>query len=332
MHLRKLHQRPLEWDNLIKAYSSKNLFHESAWLDFLGDAFPFVSIDYLEIITNKNVVGYFPAVRMTKFLISMYSSPHYFGYMSPLFDRDVDQAKLLGAVLKYGRDKGISRIDLCNDAIDPAVVMAAGFTQHSNVTHVCPLDGGEKSVWNNMIGTCRTRIRKAEKSGLVVRVAHDPGFIDDFYPLFAKMLVGKGLKPGYNIGQAKALFHRLHAADRLFALRVEYQGKLIGTAFYPHDDRAMYYGDSAYEPDSLQYCPNNLLHWTAIRMAIERKIPEFNMGGGPVPSLFTTKFGGGLRPLLTYQKNLIPLFHQTYTAYSFFKQNGYKLLEKFTNP
>ena len=98
----------------------------------------------------------------------------------------------------------------------------------------------------------------------------------------------------------------LTPADRLFSVRVKYQGQVIGAAFYPHDDRSMYYWDGASNPDHLELCPNELLHWTAMREAIRRRVPLLNIGGGPVPSRFTRKFGGEDVPYHIYRRNLVP--------------------------
>jgi hypothetical protein len=42
-------------------------------------------------------------------------------------------------------------------------------------------------------------------------------------------------------------------------------------------------------------------------LAIGRGIPVFNIGGGPLPSRFTQKFGGGFVSYSTYRKNFLPL-------------------------
>jgi Acetyltransferase (GNAT) domain len=331
LKLIKLEERPPEWDQLIGTFPNKNLFHESAWLDFMVAAYPHTRVDYMEIRRGLELVGFFCAIRSRKFIFSMWESPHYWVYMCPVVEKHVVQSELVDTILAHCLTENIANLTLCNDWLDPGVMQTAGFTQDSNVTQICPLNGGETTVWERMHTNCRTRIRKAEKSGLVVESATDPEFIDEFFPLFSNLLASKGKIPGYNSKQARDLFHHLGSADRLFALRVKHKGRVIGTAFYPHDDRAMYYGDAGYEPDSLPLCPNNLLHWTAMKMAIDRGIPVFNMGGGPQPSRFTKKFGGELQPLLTYRKSFVPLLAQARKAYHFFKREGNNLLNMYKN-
>ncbi len=319
LELVRLAGRPADWDQQIQRFPNTSLFHESSWLEYVRSTQPRCQIEYFEIRRGPECIGYFCAVRAKKFVFSFWGSPFPWSgmYMGPVVEPQVDQDELLHLLMEHCRAERIAQLELINDWLDPAVMQAAGFQVGTSVTHVCPLTGGVESVWAGMNGTCRTRIRKAEKSGLVVERTDDPGVIEEFHPQFVRVLARKGLKPAYDLEQARSLFQHLGSADRLFALRVRLQDRVIATGFYPHDDRTLYYWDSAYEPDCLQLCPNNLMHWTAMKMAIEAGITTFNMGGGPQPSRFTQKFGGSLQPYLTYRKSFVPFLEEAYQVYKF---------------
>ena len=64
-----------------------------------------------------------------------------------------------------------------------------------------------------------------------------------------------------------------------------------------------------------------------MKMAIERNISEFDMGGGPVPCRFTVKFGGELRPLITYKKSFIPMIEQAQKANRFINHKRTKIYQ-----
>ena len=319
MKLVQLADRPHDWDQQIQRLPNKTLFHESAWLDYLRFTRPHSRIEYFEIRRGLACVGYFCAIRVRKFFYTYWGSPLAWAgmYMGPVVEPHVDQEELVHLLTEHCRAERIAHLELANDWLDARVMQAAGFQVETSVTHVCPLVGGVAAVWDGMAGTCRTRIRKAEKSQLIAEEADDPAAVEGFYRLFVRVLTDKGSKPTYSLATAQALFHRLHSADRLFVIRVKHRDRLIAAGFYPHDDRAMYYLDGAYEADCLDLCPNNLMHWTAMRMAIARGIPSFNMGGGPRPSRFTQKFGGSLQPYLTYHKSFMPFFDQARQVYHF---------------
>jgi hypothetical protein len=80
----------------------------------------------------------------------------------------------------------------------------------------------------------------------------------------------------------------------------------------------MYYWDSAYDADYLKCSPNEMLHWAAMQMAIERGIAAFVIGAGCQPSRFSEKFGGTSQPYRIYRKSFIPFLRQVRQIYHFF--------------
>ncbi len=320
MKLIRLASRPSDWDKLIGEFHNKTLFHESAWLDFVVAAYPNACVEYFEIRRDCELLGYYCAIRAQKFLFSFWEGPQSCIYMSPLMHPYVDQLDLMRLLVAACRKERIAHLALCDPWLDPDLMEKSGFAPKHHVSQMCSLSDGKESVWARMDGTCRTRIRKAEKSGLTVESATDPGFVDEFYSRFAILLAHKGKSPGYSIDHMRQLFIHLGGADRLFALRVKHQGRVIAAAYYPHDERAMYFGDTAYEVESLPLCPNELLHWTAMQMAIERGIPLFFMGGDPLPSRFTRKFGGTLQPVIRYHRSFVPLLYHVRHAYRLLKK------------
>jgi hypothetical protein len=310
--------RPNEWDRNIRGFETKTLFHESAWLDFVQTIHPRGLLEYFEIRQGGRTAGYFCALRVKKvMLFPVYGSPlpESGMYMGPLVSGGVAQAELVQSLVKLCRSKRIACLELANDWLDPQLMRRLGFKVSPNVTHICPLARDEATAWAAMRGTCRTRIRKAEKSGLEAEITDDGSVVDDFYRYLTLIMHRKGRLPQYGIERPRSLMACLTPADRLFSVRVRYQGQVIGVAFYPHDERSMYYWEGASDPAHLELCPNELLHWTAMQEAIRRRIPRFNIGGGPVPSRFTRKFGGADAPYHSYRRNFVPFLETARNLY-----------------
>lgn len=56
----QLPERPTNWDQEIRKFATKTLFHESAWLDFMMLKVPQQrGVKYFEIRQNGTLVGYF---------------------------------------------------------------------------------------------------------------------------------------------------------------------------------------------------------------------------------------------------------------------------------
>ena len=319
--------RPDDWDRDSQGFATKTLFHESAWLEFVQTIHPRGELEYFEILQDRAVAGYFCAVRVKKALsLPVYGSPlpEAGMYMGPLVGGDVAQAELVQALVRVCRLKRVACLELANNWLDPQLMSKLGFKVSPSVTHICPLPRDEASAWAALRGTCRTRIRKANKSGLEAEITDDAAIVDDFYLYITQVLERKGRWPQYGIERPRSLMSCLSPADRLFSVRVKYQGRVIGVAFYPHDERSMYFWDGASDPAHLELCPNELLHWTAMREAIRRGIPQFNIGGGPVPSRFTRKFGGEDAPYHSYRMNFVPFLETARNLYHLldFKKSG----------
>jgi len=323
----KLPGRPTEWNKDIQGYATKTLFHESAWLDFVQTIHPQGQVEYFEIRQGDAIRGYFCAVRVKKVMsVLVYGSPlpEAGMYMGPLVSSGVAQAEVVQALVRICRANRIACLELANDWLDPQLMRRLGFKVSPNVTHVCPLSRNEATAWASLRGTCRTRIRKARKSGLEAEITVDASIVDDFYRFMTLALERKGRSPQYGIERPRSLMACLTPADQLICVRVRYQGRVIGAALYPHDEHAMYYWDGASDLAYLELCPNELLHWTAMKEAIRRGIPLFNIGGGPVPSRFTQKFGGGEVPYNRYRRNFIPFLETARNLYHWldFKKPG----------
>ena len=158
-------------------------------------------------------------------------------------------------------------------------------------------------------------------------VVTDPEIVSVFYRQFQMAMRSKGLTPEFGIERPRALFEHLHAADRLFAVWVKYDGKVIASAFYPHDGQTMYFWEGGYDPQYLHASPNEFLHWTAMKAAIARGISTFNIGGAPNPSRFTQKFGGTLIPHIVYERSLARSFNPVLSSYRQSCQLARRLLQ-----
>ena len=308
IHLVRLPNRPHDWGALIREFTTKTFFQEAAWLDFLLAANPGSRIDYFEIKRGGTTIGYFCALRRRKFIFSFYPNV-WFGttaYQVPLINGIESQADVVSALISASRSARVQTIELRNDWLEPEVMQRLGFRVTTGSTHLCPLPRDEISAWNAMRGTCRTRIRKARKEGLVAEVTTDDAIVDQFYSFYRNTLKAKGLVPAHPIDIYRALVKRLTLADRLIVVCVKFEANIIGVGLYAHDERAMHYLEGASEISSLHLCPNELLHWTAMKTAIGRGIPAFDVGGGPAPSRFSQKFGGDTVTYHEFSKSLNP--------------------------
>jgi hypothetical protein len=316
MELFRLAARPPDWDQQIRRFPNKSLGHESAWHDYVCSVSPGTTIEYFELRDAGRTVGYFCMARMKKFLYSLYRSPMSGPgrHLGPVVEPNVNQGDFVRCLIELCRSNRIAHLEISSDWLDESVMRRAGLRATADVEQVCPLDGGSSEVWARMWGACRTRIRKAERNGLRAEVTDDPRVVDVFHSQFTGVLRRKRLPVPYSLAAARSLFRHLIPADMLFAIQVKFEGRVIATGLYPHDERALYHLDSGYDPNYLHLAANGLLHWTAIKLAITRGIPLFRMSSGR-SSRFTQQFGGAEAPYVVYRQSLAPFAESARAAY-----------------
>jgi hypothetical protein len=161
--------------------------------------------------------------------------------------------------------------------------------------------------------SARNRVRKAEREGLAVELTTDPAVVDEFFAQLGEVFGKQGMATPYGIERPRSLFRRLVPAGRLLAARVLHREEVVAAGLFPHDDRCIYFWGAGSWLKAQHLCPNELLHWTVIRRAVELGIATYNMCGGE--SQFKDKFGGADVPYHLYSRSLVPLLSPARRAY-----------------
>lgn len=314
--LTRLPGRPADWDALIERYDSKTLFHESCWLDHIATIHPRGRIEYLRIQDGGDEVGHFCAFAVRRFLLRVWGSPlpgTGTFFMGPVVDRSIDTAALLGALLDYCRANGVKHLELASDILDPDAARRCGMQVDRAVTRLCSLPVDERAAWGSLKSTCRNRIRKAEQNGLVAELADDPQIVDHFYAQYRQVWAKQGLSLPFPIDRPRSLYEHLMPRGRLLPVWVKYQGRVIASGLFPHDDRCVYFWGGASWTEYQHLHPNELLHWTVMRLAAERGVPFYNMYGSK--SQFKEKFGGAEVPAYHFSKSFLPMLAKARELY-----------------
>lgn len=317
--------RPADWDDRIRGYGSKTLFHESAWLDHVLDIHPGGRIEYFELFDGAERVGYHCALRVVKMMVPIHGSPlggTGTNYMGPVVHADVDQARLLRGLKRLFGPRRFLHLELSNPWLDRSVLEAEGFRVQEGVTHLCPLPADEEAAWGTLKSEARNRVRKAEKNGLIVERTDDPAVVDQFYEQFGEVYGKQGMARPFGPERPRSLFERLLPAGRLLPLRVRQGEEVLAAGLFPYDERCIYFWGAASWLKYQKLCPNELLHWEVIRFAARNGIPAYNMCGGT--SQFKNKFGGEDVPYPTYYKSAVPLLE---TARRIYRERHFRSLK-----
>ena len=326
MEVVRFRERPADWDVRIRDMDGKTLFHESCWHEHLRAVRPEASMMYCAIMDGAKPVGYFCALSLRKLLLPVVGSPlpgTGTNYMGPVLEPGVDQAAVVHALLSFLRRSLTAHVELTSTFLEESTMTNERFSVHRHVTHVVPLGSDEASAWKSLKGTARNRINKAIQGGLVAEVVTDPAIADQFFEQFIEVYAKQGMVVPFGADRPRSLFAALMPAGRLLPIRVRNGDDVIAAGLFPFDERCVYFWGAASWLRAQALCPNELLHWTVIREAIARRVPEYNMCGGT--SQFKDKFGGSDIRYIHYTRSFLPLLSQARRAYAYMHYRQLKL-------
>lgn len=169
-----------------------------------------------------------------------------------------------------------------------------GLKSQQTVTHILQLDSDYDRIFSGYNATRRNEVRRAYRSGVVVREAIGPQCVREYYRIHTSLAEQKG---NYKSVYPAELFLELHKIrDYTRFLVAEYEGRIIaGGLFFRDGDSVMYWHAASDRDFSRQY-PSCAVLDHAIRWACESGATFFNFGGsGGIPSLeqFKSSWGAG---------------------------------------
>jgi len=310
-----------KWDNIIEKYETKSLFHQSNWLNFLKETQK-IKILKFEIRENNKIVGYFVGMLEKKGPFKIFSSPRpgcNTPHMGPIVNKNFNQRKFIKALEKYCKSQKIDQLEISSPFFKPEFMQKNNFRYRKGITYIVSLDTEEK-MWRNLKKkSCRYSIHKAEKNGLIAEKTNDPKIIEKYYEQLKEVFGKQNLAPTYPKERIVSLFNCLK--DSMFCIWVKKNNNIISTGFFPYDKKTVYFFGGASWLKYQYLCPNELLHWTLIKLSAQKEIKYYDMGG---KGSFKPKFGGELTTTYRWYKSYNPLASFARGLY----QSSFKIIQK----
>ena len=294
MRLRRLPLDAVDWASL-DAFPGRVVFQTKEWLSFLAETQrgdPVVAA----LEDGAETVGYFTGMVVRRSGLRILGSPFpgwttmYMGFNLP---EDVPRRAAAEALLDlaFGPLRCV-HVEVRDHALTAKDLLALGFEAKPFTTYLVDLIGSEEDVWARLKSSCRGRVRKAEKSGVVIEEATDLGFADDYVAQLHDVFVKQSLVPTYGADRVRALIRNLLPTGRLLLLRArDSEGRCIATGIFPAMSGTMYFWGGASWREHQHRSPNEALLWHAMRHWKARGTTTFDMGGG---GDYKRKYGGEL--------------------------------------
>ena len=287
----RLELSQVPWQELDD-YSDRTVFQTRTWLDFVTatqGAEPVVAV----IRDNGKIWGYFTGLLVKKFGIKILGSPMKgwtTSYMGFNLLPGVSRVALLEGLSTFAfKNLGCHHLEIVDRRIAEKDITNLSFEIQGYPTYEIDLTRSEDEIYGDMSNSCRWRIRKGAKSGVVVEEAAAPGFADDYYAQLQDVFAKQSLVPTYGIERVRSLINKLHPTGNLLLLRaLSPEAECIATGIFPaFNDTAFFWGGASWRQHQF-LSPNEAIIWQAMRYWKARGMEKFDMAGGE----YKKKYGG----------------------------------------
>jgi hypothetical protein len=294
-----------DWGNVLNTFPDREIFQTPAWLRFLAEsqrADPVVAV----LKDGADIAGYFAGLIVRKLGLRILGSP-FIGWttehMGIRLREGVSRRDALQAMTAFAfSGLGCVQFEFCDPAFGPADVDGLGFQHSTCIGTVVDLAPDEDTIYSGFSSkSCRYSIRKAQKLGVVIEEACGEGFADDYYAQLRDVFAKQSLVPTYGKKRVELLIKHLMPTGDLLLLRArDPAGRCIATGiFLGTNQTAYFWGNASWRQDQ-QFCPNEAIHWHAMRYWKRRGIRKYDLCGG---GDYKRKYGGAVSTAHQFRKS-----------------------------
>ena len=277
------------WLDFILSHEKANIFHHPAWLRVLNRQYGFPVFAICHFDANEKIIAGIPycevrSITGEKQWISLPFADHCY----PIYDSYPHLQDIIEYMIEKSKKEKVPHIEIRAPIPSNEVFLSGS----QSFVHTISLSTQE-NVFNSFKKTrVQQAITKSIKDGLSADISVSHESIELFYSLHLKTRkkLGVPIQPKRFF---EIMYEELLKQNLGFISIVRMQGKPISAGmFLLHQETCMYkFGAS--DPRALQFKPNHLMLWTAIREAIDRGCVLFDMGKTDLENKGLRTFKGG---------------------------------------
>jgi len=286
-----------QWVNYLQKNGSASIFHHPAWSQISASVYgykPFVT-------ALKNDDGSISAgipFMEVKSPISgrKWVSLPFSDYCYPVFDDDTGLNELINGVVSLSHSKGISLVEIRDDLQNSPTL----YGDSNHVIHKAVLEPDFEKVSGRIHEMHRRNINVARKNNVQIVFGNTHQHMLEFYKLHLTTRQSQGV-PIQPLGFFKKIKTLLLDQGLGFLLLAYKDDQCIGGAVYLHWHKTLTYKFGASDPAGLNFRPNNLIMWTAMKWGCENGFTCFDFGRTDLENTglrtFKSRWGAEERPL-----------------------------------
>ncbi|WP_224981902.1 FemAB family XrtA/PEP-CTERM system-associated protein [Geomonas agri] len=287
-----------EWDSYVASHPGATSYHRYFWRRVVEESFGHRGF-YLLARSGRRSVGVLPLIHMKSRLFGNFLvSVPFFNYGGVLSSGAAATEALLKEGERVMAACGASHLELRHLG-EPLPGLA---TRSHKVTMILELAADPEGQWGRFNPKLRNQVRKAQKSGLEV-AAGGKELLDGFYRVFCRNMRDLGT-PVYGREFFENVLDASGAGARVVSVLFEGEAVASGIMTRFRDRVEVPWASS--NRDFRERCPNNMLYWEAIRLAIREGARRFDFGRStPGEGTYNFKKQWGAEPVPLYWQYLL---------------------------
>ena len=274
------------WNGIISRCPYSEALHTAEWQDALRTCFKQLEPMYFTIRDNDNAIAgalpcfVFRPIPAVKTLLSMpWTLPG-----GPLVFPEADAVEATLSAMEK-----LDEISLSQSPFETALTLhphcrpevgdsleSSGYFRSVNFTHILEAGKGYDEIWKAYNKRIRGAVRKAQKTGVIVRETEDEAEMMEFYRIYLSLMSKFSSTPKpYQLLR----YLQISSIARLVIAELDHQ--IIAGLLFVHFNSSVRLWCEASDPSFLKYRPNNAIIDYIIRWACENGYPYVDFGASP---------------------------------------------------
>ena len=262
------------WNRYVAGHPAATQYHRYEWLAIVKESFKH-RVCPLASREAGRIRGIFPLVHMESVLFGncVVSMP-FLTSGGILADDETVREHLWNRAVALARSWGATSLE----SREFSAYGLADHTKTHKATMVLRLAPSIESQWAGFDAKLRNQIRKAERSGLIVRVGRRQD-LDGFYDVFARNMRDLGT-PVYG----KRFFERMieYFPETSSVFSVCLGNTVIAACIAVGSETSVEVPSASSLREYRNLCPNTLMYWAVIQSAIKAGRAQFDFGRSTV--------------------------------------------------
>lgn len=277
-------EREIELKDFVDKNSRSQIQHSLEFSHMIKETYKNCKRKYYILIKNNSVVALFPffTVKSRLFGNRMISVPFLDvgGFLGEYEEGDVEE---LISTIRNEKDKvgNLKFIEIRMNELmenfekDRKKLLDIGFSEDSSKKQIILDITNQDDTWKKFHKHTRNEIRKAEKSGLILKKIDNKDEIKRFYKVYFDEMKNFGT-PCHSLKFFTNIFSVMN--KKAIGFNCYHEKNLIASIILFHESERAYIAFNVSNPKYRNFKPNDLLYWEAIKWSIKSGIRYLDFG------------------------------------------------------